>query len=116
MTFRLQGCLTRLYSGDDSKDNRTTACPQSLPRPTGKSCDEYPFASSNQGASLSGGPGRTFGYCEVAPLPQGVTGPTGYSSCMINASQNSGGGTWLGTVYRQNRILQNDPFYVWIKP
>ncbi|WP_443072931.1 NucA/NucB deoxyribonuclease domain-containing protein [Streptomyces sp. NBC_01451] len=29
-------------------------CPSSLPRPEGKQCDEYPFASTWEGAKTSG--------------------------------------------------------------
>jgi hypothetical protein len=107
--------LNRLYKGDDSKDNRTLACPDQYTRPTGKSCDEYPFASSQQGASTGGGTGRTFSYCLIPQLPQGVTGSIGYSSCIIDGAQNSGGGSALGAMYRVNRVLENDPFRVWIK-
>ncbi|WP_436840480.1 NucA/NucB deoxyribonuclease domain-containing protein [Streptomyces flavofungini] len=32
------------------KANQKKACPPSLPRPPGKSCGEYPFASTWQGA------------------------------------------------------------------
>ncbi|MFE5187610.1 hypothetical protein [Streptomyces sp. NPDC056628] len=39
-------CLTRLTDKTKIKENRDTSCPSSLPRPTGKQCDEYPFAST----------------------------------------------------------------------
>ncbi|WP_343972943.1 NucA/NucB deoxyribonuclease domain-containing protein [Kribbella koreensis] len=102
--------LTRIFTGDDSQDNRTAACPGSFTRPSGKSCDEYPFASSDEGARNSSN-GRTFADCSIPQLPIGITGP-GFSACMINAQQNSGGGSVLGGFYRTNRLLQGDKFNV----
>ncbi|MET9658468.1 NucA/NucB deoxyribonuclease domain-containing protein [Streptomyces sp. NPDC006510] len=60
------------------------ACPSSLPRPTGKSCDEYPFASTKEG---------------------GATGV--FSRRMINEKHNStaGGSKYLLKAYKDNRIL-----------
>jgi hypothetical protein len=107
--------LTRLLTGDDSKDNRDTACPDTYTRPTTpfpKSCDEYPFASSNQGASTTGGSGRTFSYCSIPQLRTGITGPLGYSACMISATQNSTGGSLLGAFYGNNRVISNDYYRV----
>lgn len=105
--------LTRLINRDDALDNRRTACPSRYTRPSGKSCDEYPFASSNQGADQVQGVGRTFSYCQIPQLGQ-ATGP-GYSACMINASQNSLGGSQLATFFRQNRVIANDAYRVWIQ-
>ncbi|WP_221354336.1 NucA/NucB deoxyribonuclease domain-containing protein [Streptomyces beigongshangae] len=42
--------LTRLTDKAKIRQNRNTACPSSLERPAGKQCDEYPFASTWQGA------------------------------------------------------------------
>ncbi|WP_455712281.1 NucA/NucB deoxyribonuclease domain-containing protein [Streptomyces luteogriseus] len=42
--------LTRLTDRRKIKENRDKACPTSLVRPPDKSCDEYPFASTRQGA------------------------------------------------------------------
>lgn len=36
--------------------NRRKTCPSSLPRPRGKQCDEYPFASTTEGGGSSGRP------------------------------------------------------------
>ncbi|WP_443045643.1 NucA/NucB deoxyribonuclease domain-containing protein [Streptomyces sp. HUCO-GS316] len=36
----------RLTNAAKRDDNRELASPSSLPRPEGKSCDEYPFAST----------------------------------------------------------------------
>ncbi len=45
--------LTRTMNRSLIRANRRTACPSSIPRPSGKSCDEYPFASTHQGASVN---------------------------------------------------------------
>jgi hypothetical protein len=70
--------------------NRDTACPESRPRPPGKSCDEYPFASTYQGAYLN----------------------PDYSWHMLDAQQNRLEGrdrqTWYGSV----RLWAGDQFWV----
>jgi hypothetical protein len=86
--------LTRLTDQTKIDANRNTACPKSIPRPLVASCDEYPFASTWQGAFTGGG---------------------NYSMRMIDAKQNSGGGRTLGGFYLYNRILEKDRFLVWIK-
>lgn len=87
--------LTRLSDKAKVKANRRKACPDHLPRPPGETCDEYPFASTWQGAS---------------------TGDGRFSRRMINKVQNSDGGTALGVFYTYNRLLGKDRFLVWIKP
>jgi hypothetical protein len=71
--------------------NRRTACPSSIPRPSGKSCDEYPFASTYQGASLN---------------------PTDFSCHMVPATQNSNEGSYRRTWYNANRLFDKDKFWV----
>ncbi|WP_405531803.1 NucA/NucB deoxyribonuclease domain-containing protein [Streptomyces canus] len=61
--------------------NRNTACPSSLERPPGKQCDEFPFASTWQGANTGGG---------------------NYSRRMINTTQNEDGGRALSRFYLYN--------------
>ncbi len=109
--------LTRLMDKDDAKDNRGRACPRTYTRPAGLSCDEYPFASSYQGADQAPkGPGRTFSYCWIAPkLPRGLRDSTGYSSCMINDAQNKQGGSQLSAFFSRNRILDRDAYRIWIQ-
>ncbi|WP_329560931.1 NucA/NucB deoxyribonuclease domain-containing protein [Streptomyces uncialis] len=87
--------LTRLTDGTKQDRNRKKACPTSRPRPTGKSCDEYPFASTWQGAA---------------------TGRDGFSWRMINAEQNRKGGNALSGFFTYNRIIEADRYLVWIKP
>ncbi|MER6633515.1 NucA/NucB deoxyribonuclease domain-containing protein [Streptomyces sp. NPDC000987] len=86
--------LTRLTDRVKIRGNRTTACPSSIVRPPNKSCDEYPFASTWQGASTGGG---------------------NFSRRMINATQNEDGGRALSRFYLYNRIIEKDKFLVWIK-
>ena len=112
--------LTRLTNADLQDRNRNQACRPAAnggyPRPPTKSCDEYPMASTYQGAYVSNpanpGPVRTFDWCDIE-APRG-TGPTGYSVCMIDARQNSVGGSDLNETYLNNRIIDGDEFYVQI--
>ena len=106
--------LTRLTDATLSRRNGDTACPDSYPRPSGYSCDEYPFRSTWQGAFTGGGSGRTFDWCQINALPTGVTGPTGYSACMIPAIENSSAGGTLGYFYSSNRVIEREPFHVWV--
>ncbi|MGI5365145.1 NucA/NucB deoxyribonuclease domain-containing protein [Streptomyces iakyrus] len=86
--------LTRLTDKIKIRANRTKACPQNLPRLPGQQCDEYPMASTWQGAEHGGGD---------------------YSRRMINGWQNEEGGKALGRFYLYNRIIEKDKFLVWIK-
>jgi hypothetical protein len=42
----------------ESKNNRSISCPESVPRPAGYQCDEYPFASSFEGGAATSPPNR----------------------------------------------------------
>lgn len=97
--------------------NRQAACPRSgdISRDravSGRTCDEYPFASTTEGGYSSGGTGRTFNpECHIPDLSAG-TGPTGFSVCMIDGPQNSRAGSYLGAFYGVNRVINQDPFWV----
>jgi hypothetical protein len=107
--------LTRLTDTTLRDANRAKACPTSWPRPTGYSCDEYPFASTYQGA-YTGEPGeaRSFPGCQ---MPDPVrSGPTGWSRCFIVDTENFGAGGVLGGFYGSQRMLDGDPFQVGYKP
>jgi len=120
--------LHRLYDprpGGLQDMNRDTACPPSYPRPPGRTCDEYPFASSLEGAwtspyKVSTLPGtygpRTFPWCGITLPEPNSTGLKGYSACMIDGWQNSVGGGEVGTFYDRDRVLPGDNFYVRITP
>ncbi|MGJ7907730.1 NucA/NucB deoxyribonuclease domain-containing protein [Actinopolyspora sp. H202] len=58
-------------------------------------CDEYPFASTEEGAANSNG---------------------NYSARLIDAADNQAAGRWLNKHYQQNRIIDGDPFYITIVP
>ncbi|MGB3443323.1 MAG: hypothetical protein WBA97_31700 [Actinophytocola sp.] len=105
--------LTRLTDPTLIESNRTVACKGSYVRPAGKSCDEYPMASTWQGARTGGGNPRSFSWCSIPQVPGG-SGAAGYSVCMIVDTQNSAAGNALASFYSQNRVIDNDPFRVWI--
>jgi hypothetical protein len=50
--------------------NRDTACPDSFPKPAGKSCDEYPFASTWEGAYTGSGGYSARGRCAAEHRPR----------------------------------------------
>ncbi|MEU4674700.1 NucA/NucB deoxyribonuclease domain-containing protein [Amycolatopsis sp. NPDC023774] len=58
-------------------------------------CDEYPFASTQEGA----GPGNG-----------------NYSARLIDAGDNQAAGRWLDSNYTLNRIIDGDPYYIAITP
>jgi hypothetical protein len=87
--------LTRTTDRTRIRRNRRAACKGLKPK-KGDSCDEYPFASTDQGAALV---------------------PLGYwKHAEVNAKQNSKVGSLLGAFYLKQRIIDRDPFYVWITP
>lgn len=84
--------LTRTTNTTLERANRNAACPASRVRPTGKSCDEYPFARTNQGASKSDR--KDWGWAWV-PVSE----------------QNQQGG-FLSAFYQNQRVLNGDKFWV----
>jgi hypothetical protein len=116
--------LERMTDRALSDLNGNRACPDAssggYPRPSGYSCDEYPFRSTYNGAYTSSPPpapaalGRTFSWCQITTLPQGVTGAAGWSACMIPAAENSSGGGYLSSFYSSERVIDHDKFYVWV--
>jgi hypothetical protein len=109
--------LRRMVNAADQQRNGDRACPRGssgYPRPDTKSCDEYPFRSTYEGAATANPPGtaRTHSWCEIPKEKTGITGPTGYSVCMINATQNSRGGGQLLRFYNNARVIDHDAFYV----
>lgn len=116
--------LQRLHDPSQSKANGDRACPSgaSYPRPTDYECDEYPFRSTQQGASTSGTPfaPRTFppGNCPLTdtwpntPVVTTYIGSDGWARCNIPRSHNQKGGERLATFYRDERVLPGDWFHV----
>lgn len=86
--------LKRLRDQAKIDRNRTKACAAApSPRPDGLECDEYPFASTYQGASTA-------------------NPPIGWSWRLISAAENGAGGEHLKRFYRAFRIHDKDPFWV----
>ncbi|MBD9727811.1 NucA/NucB deoxyribonuclease domain-containing protein [Streptomyces caniscabiei] len=84
--------LHRLTGKKKIDKNRSIVCKKSYKRPKGKSCDEYPMASTREGGGQES---------------KGLS-----SHRMINAKQNSKAGTRLNQFYGQNRIIDGDGFFV----
>ncbi|MCW8102819.1 NucA/NucB deoxyribonuclease domain-containing protein [Streptomyces tauricus] len=84
--------LTRTRDRQLIRDNRTEACRAApSPRPPGQSCDEYPFATTHEGASKN----------------------PDFSWHMIDARQNTAEGRdYRRPWYTTNRLLENDQFWV----
>ncbi|MFI1253367.1 NucA/NucB deoxyribonuclease domain-containing protein [Streptomyces netropsis] len=87
------------YDKDKRKDNRDRAiseCKKVDPdyASKGKDCDEYPFSSTNEGAST---PGDNF------------------SARALDSGDNQKAGTRLGAWFSNDRIIDGDAFYVKIK-
>jgi len=77
--------------------NRRISCPPDRPRPAGMSCDEYPFATTDQGASKTSQPDWGWAWVPVE-------------------EQNSQGGL-LSSFYRSSRVMDGtngngDKFWV----
>jgi hypothetical protein len=102
--------LTRITSPNRILDNRNTACPD-RPRPTGMSCDEYPFASTVEGAASNPDAGRTMPWCQIDWLPSYVDSAA-WSACILDNWENVGVGSDLGQYYQDNRIIDGDRFFV----
>jgi deoxyribonuclease NucA/NucB len=83
--------LTRLANPSGIRKNRRASCGKVHPTKS-QSCDEYPFASTHQGAAFAA--------------------PGDWRAKAINAKQNSKVGTMLGRFFLANRILDGDPFFV----
>ncbi len=85
--------LTRAFNPDIRRLNNDTACAGFIPEHAGEECDEYPFASTNQGAA--------FGSYMVRSIP---------------GDQNGKAGSLLSAFYQENHVIDGDEFSVWIKP
>jgi hypothetical protein len=83
--------LSRATSALVQAANRKVACPASRKRPNKTvSCDEYPFASTHEGAA---------------------TNPD-FSWAWVNAEQNKLAGSQLAVFYQRNRVIEDDEFWV----
>ncbi|MEV4432762.1 hypothetical protein [Streptomyces sp. NPDC049585] len=85
--------LHHLSDVDLQRYNRQVACPRG--KYPGKSCDEYPFAATYEGAGLN----------------------SDYSTHAVPLNQNTteGGSEYRGKFLRENRILDHDAYWVHVK-
>lgn len=96
-------------------DNRATACPDSRgrPRPPDVTCDEYPFASTAEGAASDWSHGETFSWCNIDDLPASpVNFQPAWSVCLITEEENVDQGNDLGEFYADWRVIDGDQFTV----
>lgn len=95
ITFSLQGTPLERIGGQPelTRQNRAAACAGFVPIDSNDSCDEFPFASTYQGASF-------------------ISDPTRRSVAHIPRAENSLGGSVLQEFYSKNRVIDGDEFYV----
>ena len=81
--------LARDMNPADNTANNRAACGSVTP-PPGSNCDEFPMASTYEGAAFN----------------------TDYSTTIVPASANSSQGGILSNFYSSNRVIDNDLFMV----
>ncbi|WP_301175537.1 NucA/NucB deoxyribonuclease domain-containing protein [Actinomadura geliboluensis] len=86
----------RYNANSNAKDRNCNAGTPSTPTPGSKDCDEFPFASTYEGAAASERPTSEFA---------GGGKPNQFSIKRIDSTQNQNGGRDLNTWYNQDRIL-----------
>jgi len=86
--------LTRSTSASVQNANRRRAC-RGVHVPTGMQCDEYPFAATNQGAAFF---------------------PADNSTFAVPSAQNQAEGGRRVNMYRTERVLNGDKYWVIILP
>ena len=133
--------LTRIVSESDKGKNYAASCGNRYktrkykPAPTlDWQCDEYPYASSYEGAASNPTGGKTFNFCKFEYQQDGVRNPYlpliyppnpnppffdyfGWTACLIPTNQNGAGGLIHKAVMNDNRVLdkkddEDDGFYV----
>lgn len=109
--------LHRITNTTLINSNRNKACPSSgypRPTPTGYQCDEFPFASTQEGARTTPypGPARTQPQCQMPKDPTGTLGISGFSRCYILALDNSRSGGLTNAFFNSQRIADGDTFKV----
>ncbi len=93
----LQGSPLRRLRDQAAQDrNRTKAQARCAAENVEGSCDEYPFASTYEGAFNQ-------------------TSTSGWSVRGIDDGDNSAGGSLIGAFYQTQRILDRDKFYVQVQ-
>jgi Deoxyribonuclease NucA/NucB len=84
--------LHRLYDPVKRRRNHDVACAGFVPDAAGDQCDEYPFASTYEGASF--------------------VGRNRVSVASIIGSHNTTAGSRLGGFYRDQRVIDGEAFWV----
>ena len=118
--------LTRITNTATVNSNRTAICSNFVNLYTNDSCEEFPFASSYQsygyGKSCSDGVCPGDSCAQVRAVNTNGQWSINFLSTVTKAepcvrghadqtSQNSQGGT-LSTFYQQNRVIDQDPYWV----
>lgn len=104
--------LHRLTDTKKKDANRNAAC-KGRAKVTGHDCDEYPFASTYEGAATGGGTARTQDWCQITLTDPPSTGASGYSVCMINSAENQQAGSLMNSkLFVPSRVLDGDAFFV----
>ncbi|UQI46193.1 NucA/NucB deoxyribonuclease domain-containing protein [Streptomyces sp. HU2014] len=91
--------LHRITDGKKIAANREAVCPARTKPPTNlpfpkPQCDEYPFASTKEGGTALAKPNR--------------------GTMWVPDKENQTQGGFLATFYRENRVLDGDPYYVYV--
>lgn len=73
-------------------------------------CDEYPFATTYEGAASTAGGPRSWEGCYMPDGPD--FGADGFSRCFVpDPEQRSQGGT-VSAMYTRDQVLDGDPYQV----
>jgi len=135
--YGLTSILTRTTNDEIQRENAALACPSFIPR-NGLDCDEYPFASTLEGAAKfknfvggvdafrktlrvqegSRGEVTILLNCRITALLvplRRVGDSSGFSVCLINPSHNASGGGSLLQFYIENRVIDQDRFRVIVR-
>jgi len=105
--------LHRITDQSRINKNRRTSC-GNAPTIPDLQCDEYPFASTREGAANRPTLGRTVFFpswdCQMPHLRERAG--AGWSACMVPAWENRDAGIDLGVFYADFRVIDGDPFFV----
>jgi len=118
--------LTRLNNPTQAQANRDAMCAGFVPNPLvpGDSCDEFPFAATNQSGNMLG---LTASQCSVI-RPQFNSATSSwqffyygtYSTSQrcgighVTGSDNSSVGGMYSAFLQNNRLLDGDPFWIYV--
>lgn len=106
--------IHRITNSENITANRNKAC-AGRPSIPNRDCDEYPFASTREGASTGGGTARTQSWCQITLSGPASTGAKGYSVCMIDRRENQIAGSYMNSqLFVPYRVIDQDAFSVQI--